>query len=178
MLMALTGPSRPPLAGGAPRRLVILLQGLGADGNALIGLSQYWGQLMPEAEFVEHDDERMVRTVDAIRQDLEVDGLLCRYRGSDGLTGREGAFLACTFWLVECLVHQGRLEEAREVFDRAASAGNDVGLFSEEYDPKRKQMLGNFPQGLTHLSHIAAALALGAHHLPGVEASVPDGSGS
>ena len=133
--------------------------------------------LVPESEFVDFDDERMVRTVDAIREDLEVDGLLYRYRGSDGLTGHEGAFLACTFWLVECLVRQGRLEEAREVFDRAASTGNDVGLFSEEYDPKGRQMLGNFPQGLTHLSHIAAALALGAHHLPGVEAEALDGRG-
>ena len=122
--------------------------------------------LVPESEFVDFDDERMVRTVDAIREDLEVDGLLYRYRGSDGLTGHEGAFLACTFWLVECLVRQGRLEEAREVFDRAASTGNDVGLFSEEYDPKGRQMLGNFPQGLTHLSHIAAAVALAAERTP------------
>jgi GH15 family glucan-1,4-alpha-glucosidase len=127
--------------------------------------------LLPEAEFVEPTDARMVRTVDAIREELDEGGLLVRYRGADGLRGREGAFLACTFWLVECLARQGRAEEAREVFDRAASTGNDVGLFSEEYDPKAKQMLGNFPQGLTHLSHIAAALALDAHDQPEVRRS-------
>ena len=58
------------------------------------------------------------------------------------------------------LVHQGRVEDAREVFDRAVSTGNDLGLFSEEFDPASGELLGNFPQGLTHLSHIAAAVAL------------------
>jgi GH15 family glucan-1,4-alpha-glucosidase len=62
--------------------------------------------------------------------------------------------------LAECLAYQKRLDEAREVFDRAVSAGNDLGLFSEEFDPASGNMLGNFPQGLTHLSHIAAAVAL------------------
>ena len=78
----------------------------------------------------------------------------------------EGAFLACSFWLAECLAHQGRLADAREVFDRAASTGNDLGLFSEEYDPEKRQMLGNFPQGLTHLAHISAAVALGEAEPP------------
>jgi GH15 family glucan-1,4-alpha-glucosidase len=64
---------------------------------------------------------------------------------------------------VECLVRQGRLEEASEVFGRVTSMSNDVGLFSEEYDTQNDQMLGNFPQGLTHLSHISAALALEEH---------------
>jgi GH15 family glucan-1,4-alpha-glucosidase len=120
--------------------------------------------LIPSVEFVSYDDERMVRTVDAIREELEVDGLLLRYRPDeemrDGLKGEEGAFLACSFWLAECLARQGRIEEARVVFDRAASTGNELGFFSEEYDTKTDQMLGNFPQGLTHLSHIAAAVAL------------------
>jgi GH15 family glucan-1,4-alpha-glucosidase len=117
--------------------------------------------LIPSVEFVPYDDERMVRTVDAIRKELEVDGLLLRYRPDeemrDGLEGEEGAFLACSFWLAECLARQGRIEEARVVFDRAASTDNEPGLFSEEYDTKTAQMLGNFPQGLTH---IAAAVAL------------------
>ena len=78
----------------------------------------------------------------------------------DGFEGEEGVFLACSFWLAECLARQGRIKEARSVFDRAASTGNEWGLFSEEYDPKTNQMLGNFPQGLRHLSHIAAAVAL------------------
>jgi GH15 family glucan-1,4-alpha-glucosidase len=121
--------------------------------------------LLPSVDFVAYDDERMVRTVDAIREELERDGLLLRYRVEetrDGLAGEEGTFLACTFWLAECLARQGRFEEARRVFDRAASTGNDLGLFAEEYDPRTGELLGNFPQGLTHLSHLAAAVALAA----------------
>jgi GH15 family glucan-1,4-alpha-glucosidase len=115
--------------------------------------------LLPVAGFLEYTDERMVRTVDAIRAELETDGFLWRYRG-DEIPGGEGAFLPCTFWLAECLARQDRYEEARAVFDRAASAANDLGLFSEEYDLKRQRALGNFPQTLTHLSHIAAGAAL------------------
>lgn len=91
------------------------------------------------------------------REDLDDDGLLKRFR-TDG--AREGAFLACSFWLVECLAYQRRIEEARKVFDRTLAAGNDLGLFSEEYDTIGSELLGNFPQGLSHLSHIMAALAL------------------
>jgi pentatricopeptide repeat protein len=116
--------------------------------------------LLPTVEFVPYQDERMIRTVDAIRTDLDEDGLLRRYGSADGLGGREGGFLACSFWLAECYARQGRPDEAREVFDRAVSTGNDLGLFSEEYDVQRREMLGNFPQALTHLSHIAAAVAL------------------
>jgi GH15 family glucan-1,4-alpha-glucosidase len=116
--------------------------------------------LLPTVDFVPWDDERMVRTADRIREELAEDGLLVRYRGADGLPGREGAFLPCSFWLAECLARQNRAAEAREIFDRAASTANDVGLFSEEYDATTGEMLGNFPQGLTHLSHIAAAVAL------------------
>jgi len=116
--------------------------------------------LLPEVDFVAYEDERMLRTVDAIRDELERDGLLRRYRSKDGLDGEEGVFLACSFWLAECLARQGRVAEAREVFDRATGTGNDLGLFSEQYDTKTGEMLGNFPQGLTHLSHIGAAVAL------------------
>jgi GH15 family glucan-1,4-alpha-glucosidase len=117
--------------------------------------------LLPTVGFVDFDDERMIRTTDAIRADLEEDGLLRRYRtGNDGTKNKEGAFLACSFWLVVCLARQGRLEEAHQVFDRVLSTGNDLGLFSEEYDPRSHGMLGNFPQGLTHLSLIAATVAL------------------
>ena len=120
--------------------------------------------LLPEIGFVDYDDERMVRTVDAIRADLEVDGLLLRYRVDPELQGgagqNEGSFLACTFWLAECLARQGRLSDAREVFERAAACGNDLGLFAEQYDTETDEMLGNFPQGLTHLAHIGAAVAL------------------
>ena len=113
--------------------------------------------LLPKVGFVDYKDERMVRTTDAIREELDDDGLLKRFRREDQ---EEGAFLACSFWLAECLTHQGRIDEARKVFDRTVSTGNDLGLFSEEYDTQNAELLGNFPQGLTHLSHITAALAL------------------
>jgi GH15 family glucan-1,4-alpha-glucosidase len=117
--------------------------------------------LLPTVEFVDWDDERMLRTVGAIREELDAgDGLLYRYRRDDGLGGREGAFLCCSFWLVECLARAGELEEARWVFDRAVARANDLALFSEEVDPSSGELLGNFPQGLTHLSHISAAVAL------------------
>ena len=120
--------------------------------------------LLPVFGFVDWDDERMVRTTDAIRDELDDDGLLLRYRVRRGRRGREGAFLACSFWLVECLAHQRRLDEARDVFDRAVATANDLGLFSEEYDTTTGEMLGNLPQGLTHLAHVSAAVALAAEH--------------
>ncbi len=117
--------------------------------------------LLPTTGFVDYDDERMIRTTDAIRKDLEEKGLLRRYAaGRDGTGAKEGVFLACSFWLAECLARQGRLQEARKVFERALSTGNELGLFSEEYDIRTGLMMGNFPQGLTHLSLIAAAVAL------------------
>jgi pentatricopeptide repeat protein len=108
----------------------------------------------------------MVRTTDAVRDELSDEGLLRRFRRPRGGAETEGVFLPCSFWLVECLVHQCRIEEAREVFDRAVSTGNDLGLFSEEFDPASGEMLGNFPQALTHLSHIAAAVALSGAAAP------------
>ncbi|MBV8804469.1 MAG: glycoside hydrolase family 15 protein [Sinobacteraceae bacterium] len=116
--------------------------------------------LLPIAGFVAHDDERMVRTTQVICEELMEDGLLLRYRSQDGLSGSEGVFLACTFWLVSCLARQGRLRQAKRIFARACASANHLGLFAEEYSPREKEMLGNFPQGLTHLSHIGAALAL------------------
>ena len=116
--------------------------------------------LLPVVDFVRFDDERMVRTTEAIRQELASDGLILRYKGQDGLKGREGVFLCCTFWLAECLARQGRRREALQAFKHAAAAANDLGLFAEQYAPSSKEMLGNFPQGLTHLAHISAALAL------------------
>jgi GH15 family glucan-1,4-alpha-glucosidase len=115
---------------------------------------------LPAAGFLDWDDERMVRTADAIREALALGGLLRRYEADDGMP-EEGAFLACSFWLANCLAHQGRDDEAREAFDAAAATANDLGLFAEEYDPDADRMLGNFPQALTHLSHIEAALSLG-----------------
>ncbi|CAN5875262.1 hypothetical protein BH23ACT11_BH23ACT11_25460 [soil metagenome] len=102
----------------------------------------------------------MIRTADALWTDLDDDGLLKRCR-SEG--DPEGAFLACSFWLAECLSRQGRVEDAQQVFDRTLATGNDLDLFSEEYDTSNGELLGNFPQGLTHLSHISAAVALADH---------------
>jgi hypothetical protein len=116
--------------------------------------------LLPSFDFVAYDDERMVRTTDAVRDELSEGGLLRRYRSDDRLAGTEGVFVACTFWLADCLVHQGRITDAQEAFGRAASTANDLGLFAEEFDPAGRALLGNFPQGLSHLSHIAAASAL------------------
>jgi GH15 family glucan-1,4-alpha-glucosidase len=102
----------------------------------------------------------MRRTVDAVRRELEADGLLLRYRAPDGLEGTEATFVACTFWLAECLARQGRTTQARAAFATASATANDLGLFAEEFDPATGTLLGNFPQALTHLSHIAAAVAL------------------
>ncbi len=88
--------------------------------------------------------------------------MLRRYPpGNDGLEGEEGVFITCTFWLAECLARQGRRSQAREFFERALSTRSDPGLFSEEYDPQRKEMLGNYPHAFIHLSFISAAVALG-----------------
>jgi GH15 family glucan-1,4-alpha-glucosidase len=119
---------------------------------------------MPLVGFLPATDPRVVSTVEAIRRDLTVDGLVLRYRpeegGVDGLPGDEGAFLACTFWLVTVLELQGRHDEARELFERLLDLRNDVGLLAEEYDPIAGRQLGNFPQALTHLALVSAALAL------------------
>jgi GH15 family glucan-1,4-alpha-glucosidase len=130
------------------RTFVMTLGGVDLDASVL---------LLPRVGFLDDDDPRMVGTVDALRDQLGADGLLYRKSSS---RGQEGAFLACSFWLVECLVGQGRIDEAREAFDRASATANHVGLFPEEWQPDRDEALGNVPQGLTHYSHIAAALAL------------------
>jgi GH15 family glucan-1,4-alpha-glucosidase len=117
--------------------------------------------LLPTVEYIPWDDERMLRTIAAVREELDAGGgLLYRYRREDGLDGEEGAFLCCSFWLAECLAEAGDVGEARVVFDQAVARSNDLGLFSEQVDPRTGELLGNFPQGLTHLAHIDAAAAL------------------
>lgn len=113
--------------------------------------------------FLPPDDPRMVGTVNAIHDNLMSDGLVQRYKTSqtsDGLTGGEGTFLACSFWMVTCLWMIGRKDEAIGMFEKLLALRNDVGLFSEEYDPKAKRMLGNFPQALSHIALLQAAFTL------------------
>ncbi|HRA48428.1 MAG TPA: glycoside hydrolase family 15 protein [Thermomicrobiales bacterium] len=115
--------------------------------------------------FLPANDPRMIATVAAIEKELLVDGLLLRYRpqkaGVDGLPGTEGVFLACSFWLAEVWAMQGRIEEATTLFKRLLSHRNDLGLLAEEYDPRSKQLVGNFPQAFTHLALVKCALTLG-----------------
>ena len=116
--------------------------------------------LLPRTGFIAYDDSRMVRTTDAICRQLDNGGLLARYDSPDGLPGKEGTFVPCTFWLVRCLAYQGRHELAWEYYRRALGCANELGLFSEEFDPESREMVGNFPQALTHVSQITARLAL------------------
>ena len=110
--------------------------------------------------FIEPGDTRIISTIRAIRKHLGSGELVYRYRRNDGLAGEEGAFLACSFWLVEALAMTRCQEEAVQLFERLQKLANDVGLYSEEMDPSTGRMLGNFPQALTHLAHIGAALRL------------------
>ncbi|MFL6023535.1 MAG: glycoside hydrolase family 15 protein [Marmoricola sp.] len=120
--------------------------------------------LLGQVGFVAGDDPRMLGTLAAVEEDLLRDGLLMRYRtssGVDGLPGDEHPFLACSFWLVSAYTRAGRVADARALMDRLLGLGNDVGLFSEEYDPSAARMVGNFPQAFTHLTLIQAARDLG-----------------
>ena len=119
--------------------------------------------LMPLVGFLPASDPRIRGTVDAIQRRLSVDGLLLRYdTGStdDGLPPGEGAFLACSFWLADNLVLQGRHDEARALFERLLALRNDVGLLAEEYDPRARRMLGNVPQAFSHVALVNTALNL------------------
>jgi len=112
--------------------------------------------------FLDADDPRMLGTIDAIRKTLGHDELIYRYdmRTDDGLPPGEGAFLPCSFWLVEALALAGRDGEAREVFEKLCRRANDVGLLSEEIDVESGAFLGNFPQALTHIGLVNAAICL------------------
>ena len=122
--------------------------------------------LIPQMGFLPARDERVVGTVEAVQRELGLgDGLLLRYRteqSQDGLPHGEGAFLLCSFWLVDALALIGRDDEARRIFERLLSIRNDVGLLAEEYDPVAGRMLGNFPQAFSHLGLVASACNLGS----------------
>jgi len=119
--------------------------------------------LIPIVGFLPPQDPRVLGTIAAIEKYLVKDGLVARYNthsSVDGLPGSEGVFLACSFWLVDNYVLQGRMDEARALFEKLLSLRNDVGLLSEEYDPKEQRQLGNFPQAFSHL-----ALVISAHNI-------------
>jgi GH15 family glucan-1,4-alpha-glucosidase len=119
--------------------------------------------LMPILGFLPADDPRMRATIEAIARDLTEDGLVLRYRNlsdrvnPDGLTGEEGTFVICSFWLVSCLAKAGELTRAERLFDKLTGFANDLGLLAEEIDTSRGQLLGNFPQAFSHIGLITAA---------------------
>jgi GH15 family glucan-1,4-alpha-glucosidase len=141
--------------------------------------TQYYGSseldastlMIPLVGFLPPSDPRVHGTVDAIQKTLTSDGFVMRYDASnashvDGLSGREGAFLACSFWMVDNLELIGRHDEALSLFKRLVGLSNDVGLLSEEYDPIAKRLVGNFPQAFSHISLVNSAVSLNVPGTP------------
>jgi GH15 family glucan-1,4-alpha-glucosidase len=125
---------------------------------------------MAELGFLPASDPRVVSTVDVIARELTSGGLVRRYElnadgksAIDGLPGSEGAFLACSFWLANALHLTRRYDEAAELFERLLSLRNDLGLLSEEYDPRYGRLVGNTPQAFSHVPLIQTALNLSDH---------------
>ncbi len=147
----------------------VLDNGLNADGV----FTQSYGSptldasllMVPLVGFLPPGDERVRNTVEAIERDLTHDGFVLRYRTDhtdDGLTGDEGAFLLCSFWLADCLELIGRSADARTLYGKLVGLRNDVGLLSEEYDPRSGRLLGNFPQAFSHVALVNTAMNLSA----------------
>jgi GH15 family glucan-1,4-alpha-glucosidase len=117
--------------------------------------------MMPIMGFIAADDPRMLATIDAIENRLTDDhGLVFRYKSHDGLEGEEGTFLLCTFWLAQAQALAGRIDRARQTFEKAIAFANDLGLLAEEVDPETKELLGNFPQAFSHIGLVNAAWAI------------------
>ena len=128
--------------------------GTGVDASLLV---------IPMSGFLPVTDTRVVGTVAALELELLQGGLLLRFKPEaevDGLSGEEGVFLACSFWLARVYQMMGREKDARNLFDRAASTRNDLGLLAEEYHPKQRRQLGNFPQAFSHFALVSAAFAM------------------
>lgn len=152
----------------------VCMHGYDADRGTF---TQYYGGteldaallLIPRVGFLPYTDERVRGTVRAVEQDLLEDGFLLRYRteaGVDGLEGKEGAFLACSFWLVNALHGVGRTDDARTLFERLLSLRNDVGLLAEEWDPRYQRQVGNFPQAFSHEPLVVCAAELSSGSRP------------
>lgn len=130
--------------------------------------------LLPTVGFLPPTDERILGTIAAIEKRLFVDGFLLRYdteTSPDGLPCGEGAFIACTFWLADAYVLAGKVDSARELFERLLDLRNDVGLLSEQYDSAAKRLIGNFPQAFSHVALINTAENLGRAHRPAEQRS-------
>ncbi|HEX7273476.1 MAG TPA: glycoside hydrolase family 15 protein [Casimicrobiaceae bacterium] len=133
--------------------------------------------LIPLTGFLPPEDPRVRGTLAAIERDLTVDGLVLRYRtrrSIDGLPKGEGFFLACSFWLADNLVLQGRRDEAKALFERLLALRNDVGLLAEEYDLRSRRMLGNFPQAFSHVALVNTAFNLTRREKPARQRSQRD----
>ena len=150
----------------------VCAQGFDAERNSFV---QYYGASNVDASllmialtgFLPASDPRVAGTVAAIEEELLQDGFVLRYRTEkrvDGLVPGEGAFLACSFWLADNYVLLGRLDDARDLFEKLIGLCNDVGLLSEEYDPHAQRQVGNFPQAFSHIALINTAYNL-AHAL-------------
>ncbi len=148
--------------------------------NAAKGsFTQYYGSdeldasllMIPLMGFLPAHDPRVRGTIEAVERELVEGGFVLRYRTADtgdvdGLTGREGAFLACSFWLADCLSLLGRDHDARQLLDRLVGLRNDLGLLSEEYDPVAGRLVGNFPQAFSHVSLVNSASKIAGHEKP------------
>ena len=159
----------------------ILEKGFDRDRNSFV---QYYGTtdldasllLIPQLGLLPPEDPRILGTIEAIERELVYDGFVYRYSthpDTDGLPPGEGAFLACSFWLANCLALIGRRGDAEALFERLLSLRNDLGLMAEEYDPRAKRMLGNFPQAFSHTAIINTAA-----HLSEVDTSAADRGGA
>jgi GH15 family glucan-1,4-alpha-glucosidase len=146
----------------------VCVEGFDAGGNTFVQsfetkLLDASLLLIPQVGFLPPDDPRVIGTIAAIERHLTVDGLVMRYSTAsnvDALPVGEGAFLPCSFWLADSYLLTGRRREAEALFERLLKLGNDLSLFSEEYDPRAKRMLGNFPQALTHMALVNTARLL------------------
>jgi GH15 family glucan-1,4-alpha-glucosidase len=151
------------LTEGYDEKLGAFTQALGEsalDASALV---------IPQLGFLPATDARVVSTVNKIQEGLTSHGLVYRYLSDDALPGGEATFALCSFWLVDCLAQCGRIDEARALFERVAGYANDLGLLSEEIDPASRELLGNYPQGFTHLGLIRSALNIAKAETLGAE---------